>query len=100
MPNMYNYEGVMPMQIDRLLAMVPILLQQERVTAGELARRSGVSTRTVYRDALSLAGVPVSCAKGNGGISLLPEYTVDRSKRSGRPCWPRWRGCAQRATLI
>ncbi len=70
------------MQIDRLLAMVPILLQQGRVTAGELARRFGVSTRTVYRDvdALSLAGVPVYCTKGNGGgISLLPEYTVDRS---------------------
>lgn len=70
------------MQIDRLLEIIFVLLDRGRVTAGELAGRFGVSTRTIYRDVdtLSLAGIPVCTTKGSGGgISLLPGYTVDKS---------------------
>lgn len=75
------------MQIDRLLEIILVLQRKKQVTAGELARRFGVSTRTIYRDvdALSLAGVPVYSTKGNGGgIGLLPEYTLDKSLLSER----------------
>ena len=51
------------------------------VTAGELANRFEVSTRTIYRDieALSIAGIPVYCKKGkNGGISLTEEFVLDK----------------------
>lgn len=51
------------------------------VTAGELAARFEVSTRTIYRDieALSIAGIPVYCKKGkNGGISLTEEFVLNK----------------------
>ena len=70
------------MKINRLLEIVTILLNRETVTAGELADRFGVSSRTIYRDidALSSAGVPVYTNKGNsGGISLLEGYTLNKA---------------------
>lgn len=62
--------------------MTTILLSRRTVTAAELAKRFGVSTRTIYRDVevLSSSGVPIYCAQGmGGGISVLEEYTVDRA---------------------
>ena len=70
------------MQIDRLFQIVQILLSKEKVTAGELAQRFEVSTRTIYRDVdtLSINGVPIYATKGKGGgIRLLENYTMDRS---------------------
>ena len=48
----------------------------------ELAARFEVSPRTIYRDveALSGAGIPVYAEPGrNGGISLLPGFTLDKA---------------------
>jgi predicted DNA-binding transcriptional regulator YafY len=70
------------MKIHRLLEIVTILLNKNSVTAGELAERFEVSTRTVYRDieALSEAGVPVYMRTGHGGgISLMEDYTLQKS---------------------
>lgn len=58
-----------------------MLLDKERITAKELAERFEVSTRTIYRDVedLSAAGIPIYMSKGkNGGIALLPEYTLNK----------------------
>lgn len=52
------------------------------MTAGELAERLEVSTRTIYRDvdALSQAGVPVYATQGRGGgVALMEHYTLDRA---------------------
>lgn len=69
-------------KINRLLEITLILLNKKTVTAGELAGRFGVSTRTIYRDIddLSASGVPVFTNKGSsGGISLLENYAINRA---------------------
>ena len=38
------------MKIDRVLGIITILLQRDKVTAPELAEEFGVSRRTIYRD--------------------------------------------------
>lgn len=67
--------------LERLLSIIYILMNKGTVTAGELAERFEVSTRTIYRDieALSMAGIPVYCKKGkNGGISLTEEFVLNK----------------------
>ena len=73
------------MKLNRLLEITTILLNKKTVTASELAKRFNVSTRTIYRDIdeLSVSGVPVYATQGaNGGISILEEYTVNRTALS------------------
>jgi len=70
------------MKLNRLIEIIILLLNRQRVTANELITRFGVSMRTVYRDIedLSAAGVPVYMVKGKGGgISLLPEYSINKA---------------------
>lgn len=62
--------------------MIYILLNHERLTAEELARRLAVSVRTIYRyiDTLSTAGIPIYVVRGrNGGVSLLPGFKVSKA---------------------
>ncbi|GLC89907.1 helix-turn-helix transcriptional regulator [Lysinibacillus piscis] len=69
------------MKIERLLMMVVLLLNRQKVTAQELADLLHVSVRTVYRDieTLSCAGVPVMSQQGvHGGISLMDGYRMDK----------------------
>lgn len=73
------------MKLNRLLEITTILLNKRTVTASELAKRFSVSTRTIYRDidVLSVSGVPVYATQGaNGGISLLEDFTVNRTALS------------------
>ena len=70
------------MKIDRLIGILSVLLQQERVTAPELSRRFEVSRRTINRDIEDLcrAGIPIVTAQGqNGGISIMDGYRIDRT---------------------
>ena len=74
---MYN----LLMQIDQLFEFVYILLDKKQTTATEMAKRFGVSTRTIYRwiDALSVSGVPVYSLKGRGGgIAISDKYALDK----------------------
>ncbi len=69
------------MKVDRLVGIVMILLEKERVGAQELADRFEVTRRTIYRDieAISMAGIPVCSMPGVcGGFSIMPEYKVDK----------------------
>ncbi len=69
------------MKVDRLVGIVMILLEKERVGAQELADRFEVTRRTIYRDieAISMAGIPVCSMPGvGGGFEILPEYKVDK----------------------
>lgn len=70
------------MQINRLFEIVYLLMEQESVTARELAEHFEVSVRTIYRDidTLSGAGIPVYAGRGrNGGIRLMERFTLSKS---------------------
>lgn len=65
------------MRAGRLLSLLILLQNGGRFTAAELARRLGVSERTVLRDieVLSGAGVPVYGVRGpGGGFQLLDTF--------------------------
>lgn len=75
------------MKIDRLLAIVIILLNRKKVTASELADEFEVSLRSIYRymESLAMAGVPIVSHQGNdGGYSLTENFTIDRQFFTGQ----------------
>ncbi len=63
------------MRADRLLSILLLLQVNRRMTAGELAKRLEVSTRTIHRDmeSLSSAGIPLYAERGRDGGWVLPE---------------------------
>lgn len=70
------------MRVDRLLGIVMYLLDREKATSAELAKRFETSERTIYRDieSLSMAGVPIQALSGpGGGYSLAERYTIDKN---------------------
>lgn len=70
------------MKLDRLLGILTILLQNERVTAPYLAGKFEVTRRTISRDidALCQAGIPVITYQGGGGgISIAEGFKLDKS---------------------
>lgn len=70
------------MKIDRLIGILSILLQQEKVTAPFLAEKFEVSRRTINRDIEDLckAGIPLTTLQGtNGGISIMEGYKLNRT---------------------
>lgn len=70
------------MKMERLIGILSILLQRDRVTAPGLAEQFEVSRRTIQRDIETLcrAGIPISTNQGTGGgISIMEGYRVDRT---------------------
>ncbi len=70
------------MKIDRLIGILSVLLQQEKVTAPYLADKFEVSRRTINRDVEDLckAGIPIVTEQGkNGGISIMEGYKMDKT---------------------
>ena len=69
------------MKVDRLVSIIMILLDKERIGAQELADLFEVSPRTIYRDidAINRAGIPVRSTSGvGGGFEIMQEYKVDK----------------------
>lgn len=69
------------LKIDRLVAILLLLLDSDRVSASSLASRFGVSVRTILRDmeSLDLAGIPIVSFPGaGGGFSVLEGFKIDR----------------------
>ncbi|AXQ79382.1 YafY family transcriptional regulator [Streptococcus chenjunshii] len=70
------------MKTERLIGILSVLLQRDKVTAPELAELFEVSRRTINRDieTLCTAGIPIMTARGvNGGIQIMDGYRVDRT---------------------
>lgn len=70
------------MKIDRLIGILSILLQKDKVTAPELAAKFEVSKRTINRDidVLEHAGIPLFTTRGaGGGISIMQGYRMERT---------------------
>lgn len=70
------------MKLDRMIGILAILLQKEKVTAPYLAERFEVSRRTINRDveALCMAGIPLVTERGaGGGIRIMEGYKIDRT---------------------
>ncbi|AJD31938.1 YafY family protein [Clostridium sporogenes] len=68
------------MKINRLLAIVVILLNRKKISASELAEKFEVSVRTIYRDieAINLAGIPIVSQIGNnGGFYIIDNYKIN-----------------------
>lgn len=75
------------MKIDRLIGILSVLLQEEKITAPELAERFEVSKRTINRDieALCKAGIPIQTSQGiGGGINIMDGYRMDRTILTSR----------------
>ena len=67
------------MKLDRMIGILSILLQKEKVTAPELAAKFEVSRRTIIRDidALCMAGIPIVTVQGqNGGWTCQEPFNV------------------------
>ena len=70
------------MKLDRMLGILNILLQNDRVTAPYLAEKFEVNRRTIGRDidALCQAGIPIVTHQGTGGgISIAEGFKLDKS---------------------
>ncbi len=67
------------MKIDRLLAIIILLLNRRSVTAREIAEKYEVSIRTIYRDIDTIiqAGIPVVSYQGlGGGYCIMRNYKI------------------------
>lgn len=70
------------MKIDRLVSIIMVLLDKERIGAQELAGMFEVSTRTIYRDidTINLAGIPIRSTSGSGGgFEIMQKYKIDKN---------------------
>ncbi|GAA5531350.1 YafY family protein [Herpetosiphon gulosus] len=68
-------------KVERLIAIIMILLKKELVSAKEFSRLFNVSKRTILRDmeTLSLANIPIYAVQGvKGGYGIMEEYKVDK----------------------
>ncbi|NLM98370.1 MAG: HTH domain-containing protein, partial [Halanaerobiaceae bacterium] len=62
------------MRIYRLLSIIMLLLNREKISAAELAAYFEVSPRTIYRDIETIcqAGIPIVSYQGmNGGFAIM-----------------------------
>ena len=69
------------MKIDRLISIIMILLERERVSIPELAEICEVSPRTVSRDleTINLAGIPIVSYPGlHGGVGIMENYKLEK----------------------
>ena len=69
------------MKYEIMIKMFFCLLAKRKMSAGELAARFEISTRSVYRyiDEMTVAGIPIDVARGaNGGIYISDAYKLPR----------------------
>lgn len=73
------------MKNDRMTGILSLLLQNEKVTAPELAEYFAVSRRTINRDIEELcrAGIPITATRGvGGGLRIKSEEGSERGEQT------------------
>ncbi|MGX7263460.1 helix-turn-helix transcriptional regulator [Enterococcus crotali] len=74
-------------KIERILAIIVLLLENEIVSTAQLAQRFEVTKRTIFRDieTIELAGFPIVSHSGrNGGFSLVDSFKLRTYTYSGK----------------
>lgn len=69
-------------KIDRLIGIITVLLQKDKITAPLLAEKFEVSRRTINRDIEDIckAGIPIVTTQGyDGGIAIAEGYKIDKT---------------------
>lgn len=69
------------MKIERLIAIIMILMERDMVGASELSEMFKVSLRTIYRDieAIGKAGIPLLSSTGpGGGVGIVASYKMEK----------------------
>lgn len=69
------------MKIDRLIAIVMVLMERDIVASSELAEMFEVSLRTIYRDieTIGKAGIPIMSSTGpGGGVGIMDSYKMEK----------------------
>ena len=69
------------MKINRIITIIMILLQKDRISAKVLSEKLDVSLRTIYRDiqVIERAGIPIITYAGSqGGIGILKDYKISK----------------------
>ncbi len=69
------------MKVDRLVSIIMLLLDKERIGAQGLADMFEVSPRTIYRDidTINMAGIPIRSISGvGGGFEIMQKYKIDK----------------------
>lgn len=69
------------MRIHRLIGLLCVLADVDKITVQELADRFEVSKRTIFRDldTLNLVGIPIVSYSGvGGGVSVIEGYKIDK----------------------
>lgn len=100
------------MKMDRLIGILSLLLQRDKVTVPELAAHFEVSRRIIQRDIKSLcrAGIPIAATQSVGsGISILEGtggagagclFQLGDQRSHRRPCYTLLRSPRRSARLI
>lgn len=73
-------------KIERILAIIVLLLENEIVSTAQLAQRFEVTKRTIFRDieTIELAGFPIISHPGRkGGFSLVDSFKLQTYTYSG-----------------
>lgn len=76
-----NNSGSDFMKIDRLIAIIMVLLEHEKISAKDLAERFEVSLHTIYRDldTINQAGIPILTTSGpGGGVEIMKTYKIEK----------------------
>ncbi len=69
------------MKIDRLIAIIMVLMERDMIGALELSQMFEVSLRTIYRDieAIGKAGIPIVSSTGpGGGVGIVDSYKMEK----------------------
>ncbi|WNS44158.1 YafY family protein [Paenibacillus sp. MMS20-IR301] len=69
------------MKIDRLISIIMILLERDKVSASKLAEMFEVTPRTIFRDidSINQAGIPIVTYPGvRGGIAIMEQYKIEK----------------------